>query len=68
MRAPVYQNAVQIFFSILYLVLYTIAINSINSAGDLDVVEGVLYIMTAGFIFAEISKIWKVCRIIFLVS
>lgn len=60
MRAPVYQNAVQIFFSVLYLALYTIAINSINSAGDLDVVEGILYIMTAGFIFDEVSKFWKV--------
>ena len=31
MRAPQYQNAVQIFFSVLYLVLYTAAINTINS-------------------------------------
>lgn len=62
MRAPRYQNAVQIFFSLLYLVLYTVAINTINSTGDLDLVEGVLYGMTAGFLFDEISKIWKVGR------
>ncbi len=62
MRAPRYQNAVQIFFSLLYLVLYTVAINTINSTGDLDVVEGVLYGMTAGFLFDEIAKIWKVGR------
>ena len=60
MRAPRYQNTVQIFFSVLFLALYTGAINTINSTGDLDVVEGVLYIMTAGFMFDEISKFWKV--------
>ncbi|KAL9130393.1 MAG: hypothetical protein Q9217_001401 [Psora testacea] len=60
MRAPQYQNAVQIFFSILYLALYTGAINTINSTGDLDIVEGVLYLMTSGFVFDELSKFWKV--------
>ena len=62
MRTPFYQNAVQIFFSLLYLALYTGAINTINSGGDLDVVEGILYLMTAGFIFDEIAKFWKVGR------
>lgn len=62
MRAPLYQNAVQIFFSIFYLALYTGAINTINAKGDLDVVEGILYLMTAGFIFDEIAKFWKVGR------
>lgn len=62
MRAPRYQNTVQIFFSLLYLALYTIAINTINSSGDLDAVEGVLYLMTAGFIFDELAKLWKVGR------
>ena len=65
MRAPLYQNAVQIFFSLLYLALYTGAINTINSAGDLDVVEGILYLMTAGFIFDEFTKFWKVGRYYF---
>ena len=62
MRAPRYQNIVQIFFSIFFLALYTGAINTINSAGDLDSVEAVLYITTAGFMFDEISKLWKVGR------
>lgn len=62
MRAPLYQNVVQISFSLLYLALYTAAINTINSTGDLDVVEGILYIMTAGYIFDEVSKFWKVGR------
>ncbi|KAI4114904.1 MAG: hypothetical protein LQ345_004396 [Seirophora villosa] len=62
MRAPLYQNTVQIFFSLLYLVLYTAAINTINARGDLDVVEGVLYLMTFGFIADECAKFWKVGR------
>lgn len=65
MRAPVYQNTVQIFFSLLYLVLYTIAVNTINATGDLDVVEGILYLMTAGFIFDEAAKFWKIGRFYF---
>ncbi|KAL8697547.1 MAG: hypothetical protein Q9224_002257 [Gallowayella concinna] len=62
MRAPVYQNTVQIFFSLLYLILYTAAINTINRDGDLDVVEGVLYLMTLGFVADECAKFWKVGR------
>ncbi|PGH23097.1 hypothetical protein AJ80_02871 [Polytolypa hystricis UAMH7299] len=65
MRAPIYQNTAQIFFSLLYLVLYTIAINTINPTGDLDVVEGIMYLMTLGFICDELSKIWKVGRMFF---
>lgn len=52
----------QIFFSVLYLALYTGAINTINSTGDLDVVEGILYLMTFGFICDEATKLWKVGR------
>ena len=62
LRAPVYQNAVQVFFSLLFLALYTQVINSINSTGDLDVVEGVLYLFTLGFICDEATKFWKVGR------
>ena len=60
MRAPQYQNVVQMSMSIIYLALYTGAINTINHTGDLDVVEGILYIMTAGFIFDELNKLRKV--------
>lgn len=62
MRTPLYQNTVQIFFSLLFLALYTGAINTINSTGDLDVVEGILYLMTAGFLADEAAKFWKVGR------
>jgi hypothetical protein len=62
MRVPMYQNAVQIAMSVIFLALYTGAINTINADGDLDVVEGILYIFTLGFICDEIAKFWKVGR------
>ncbi|KAL3427210.1 potassium ion channel [Phlyctema vagabunda] len=62
MRAPVYQNATQVVISMVYLGLYTGAINTVNPEGDLDVVEGMLYIFTFGFICDEFSKLWKVGR------
>ncbi len=33
MRAPVYQNATQVIFSIIYLALYSGAINTVNRTG-----------------------------------
>jgi Polycystin cation channel len=62
MRAPVYQNSIQIIFSIIYLALYTGAINTVNLTGDLDIIEGLLYIFTFGFVCDEISKFWKIGR------
>lgn len=59
MRAPMYQNAIQLLISFIYLGLYTAAINTINRNADLDVVEGLLYIFTLGFIFDEVTKGWK---------
>lgn len=62
MRVPVYQNALQILFSFVYLALFTAAINTVNPTGDLDIVEGLLYIFTVGFIADELAKFWKVGR------
>lgn len=59
MRAPMYQNAVQLLISFIYLGLYTAAINTINRDADVDFVEGLLYIFTLGFIFDEVTKGWK---------
>jgi hypothetical protein len=61
-RAPVYQNAIQVIFSIIYLGLYTGAVNTVNASGDLDIIEGLLYIFTLGFVCDEFSKFWKVGR------
>ncbi|KAI5288906.1 hypothetical protein KEM52_000990, partial [Ascosphaera acerosa] len=65
LRVPVYQNAVQISLSALYLALYTAVINTVNPTGDLDFVEGVLYVMTLGYICDELAKLWKVGRTYF---
>lgn len=62
MRVPMYQNGVQIFMSVVFLGLYTGAINTINPSGDLDPVEGLLYLFTLGFICDEGAKFWKVGR------
>jgi len=62
MRVPRYQNFVQIAISIIFLGLYTAAINTINPTGDLDLVEGLLYLFTLGFICDEANKFWKVGR------
>lgn len=62
MRAPVYQNTVQIAVSLIYLALYTGAINTINPSGDIDPIEGLLYVFTFGFVCDEFSKFWKVGR------
>jgi Ion transport protein len=60
MRAPMYQNAVQMLISFIYLAMYTAAVNTINESGDIDPVEGILYLMTFGFICDEVAKFWKV--------
>jgi hypothetical protein len=62
MRAPIYQNATQVIISIVYLGLFTGAINTVNPTGDLDIIEVLLYIFTFGFICDEFSKLWKVGR------
>lgn len=62
MRVPLYQTVVQVVFSLIFLGLYTGAINTVNPSGDIDIVEGLLYIFTLGFICDEVSKFWKVGR------
>jgi hypothetical protein len=59
-RVPVYQNTMQIAMSIVYLALYSQAINTINPTGDLDFVEGLLYMFTLGFMADEATKLWKI--------
>lgn len=59
MRAPRYQNVAQLFFSIIYLGLYTIAINSVNEKRDLDGAEVAMYIFTLGFVCDELVKFYK---------
>ncbi|EED19700.1 potassium ion channel Yvc1, putative [Talaromyces stipitatus ATCC 10500] len=60
MRVPLYQNALLIFFSLLYLALYTNVINTVNPDGDIDVAEGILYTMTLSYLCDEFAKIIKI--------
>ena len=62
MRVPQYQNWVQMLVSFIFLGLYTGAINTINPEGDIDPVEGLLYIFTLGFVLDEMGKLYKVGR------
>ena len=59
-RAPKYQNMFQVMISVLYLLLYTIAVNTVNARGDVDFVEAVLYTLTLSFLVDETIKFWKV--------
>lgn len=62
MRAPVYQNATQIIFSLVYLALFSQVIATVNPKGEIDIVEVILYVFTFGFLCDEFSKLWKVGR------
>lgn len=62
MRVPQYQNIVQILISVIYLGLYSGAVNTLNITGVIDPVEALLYIFTLGFICDEAGKFWKVGR------
>ncbi|KAG6013619.1 hypothetical protein E4U54_006527 [Claviceps lovelessii] len=59
MRAPKNQNAAQLLLSLVYLILYTTAINSVNPSGDLDGAEVLLYLFTLGYICDEVMKVYK---------
>ena len=59
MRAPRNQNAAQLLFSLVYLALYTGAINSVNPTGIIDGTEVALYIFTLGFVCDELLKFYK---------
>ena len=59
MRAPMHQNAAQMLLSIIYLILYTAAINSVNPTGRFDATEIAMYIFTLGYICDELLKLYK---------
>ncbi|EKJ67696.1 hypothetical protein FPSE_12143 [Fusarium pseudograminearum CS3096] len=59
MRAPRYQNAAQLLFSVIYLGLYTAAVNSANPSGVLDGAEIALYIFTFAYVCDECLKFYK---------
>jgi Na+/citrate or Na+/malate symporter len=56
MTVPRYQNLINLFFMFLFLVLYTIAVNTPNLRGEIDFVEGFLFAFVFGFFFDEVTK------------
>ncbi|KAL6871252.1 calcium permeable channel [Trichoderma novae-zelandiae] len=59
MRTPRNQNIAQVLFSLVYLALFTIAINSVNATGVIDIAEAALYLFTLGYICDELLKVYK---------
>ncbi|KAH3901437.1 Yvc1p SCDLUD_002930 [Saccharomycodes ludwigii] len=61
-KSPIYQNILEIFFSVVYLILFSIVVNSKGSAAvsPIDFFESLFYIFTVGFIYDEIVKIYHV--------
>ncbi|KAK9367697.1 hypothetical protein V1509DRAFT_625959 [Lipomyces kononenkoae] len=57
---PLYQNALQLFISILYLVVYSGAVNTEYPGRNFDAFEGLLYVFTLGFILDEVNKFYQI--------
>lgn len=58
-KTPLYQNGLEIFFSIIYLLFYTIVANLDTIPNTLAVSEILLFAFTCGFAFEEITKIYQ---------
>lgn len=60
-RTPRYQNILELFFSVVYVVLYTIVVNGKWSKGVQPVsgIEIIFYIYTFGFIADQCTKFYK---------
>lgn len=60
-KTPAYQNTLEIIFSVVYLVLYTIILNSHKEfATGVDVFEGLFYAFTLGLVWDELVKVYHV--------
>ena len=53
-----YQNLLNLLFTTLFLVLYTIAVNTPNPKGNFDFVEGCLFAFVFGFFIDEVAKMF----------
>ncbi|ODV96026.1 hypothetical protein PACTADRAFT_49446 [Pachysolen tannophilus NRRL Y-2460] len=59
-KTPFYQNTLEIIFSLIYLFLYTIIINIDTENRILNFFEVSFYILTFGYVFDEIGKLYLV--------
>jgi hypothetical protein len=55
-KVPLYQNILNLFFTLLFVLLYTIAVNTPTEKGEFDIVEGFLFAFALGFFFDEVTK------------
>jgi hypothetical protein len=56
---PLYQNILNLFFTLLLMVFYTLSVNSPNERGNIDFVEGALFTFALGFFFDEVTKMLR---------
>ncbi|WPK26441.1 hypothetical protein PUMCH_003795 [Australozyma saopauloensis] len=60
-KTPAYQNILEIFFSVCYLILYSIIVNfNLVEVTGIDFFEGIFYIFTLGQVFDEATKVYHV--------
>lgn len=62
LKAPVYQNMLQIFFSMVYLILYTVVVNQKDNTvvEPVGSVESCFYFFTLGYTFDELVKVYHI--------
>jgi len=48
-----------LFFTLVFMILYTISVNTPNDKNNIDIVEGFLFAFALGFFFDEVTKIYK---------
>ncbi|SCW02048.1 LAFE_0E13014g1_1 [Lachancea fermentati] len=62
LKTPMYQNILEVFFSVVFLILYTIVVNSKDSEAvtGIDVCEGIFYFFTIGSVLDEVYKVYHV--------
>lgn len=59
-KTPKYQNMVQIFISVIYLVIYSVIVNSLQYDSYLDFWETVFYLFTLSFVIDEFIKLYHI--------
>jgi hypothetical protein len=55
---PLYQNLLNLFFTLLFIVLYSITVNTPNNIAKIDFFEGALFAFALGFFFDEVIKMY----------
>lgn len=60
-KTPLYQNMLEIFFSMIYLVLFTLVLNlTVEDPHNIAAVEWIFYLFTLGFVLDEWIKFYHV--------